>query len=144
LHPDDRPTVEAAVQAHLQDGAPYAVVARYYKTSGEMIWLQLRGSSVWDSEGKHVRMAGSTVDITKQLEAEHRLLAHVDTIAATNRALIEMADAARAAAQAKSAFLRNMSHELRTPLNSIIGFSNGLLRRNEPHPLDEHQRDRLK
>ena len=32
-------------------------------------------------------------------------------------------DEAKAATQAKSAFIANMSHEIRTPMNSIIGFS---------------------
>ncbi len=37
--------------------------------------------------------------------------------------LVELADTAERANQAKNAFLANMSHELRTPLNAIIGFS---------------------
>lgn len=143
LHPEDRPKVQEAIRTHLRDGTVYEVTCRFYKSSGEMIWLLVRGNSIWSGEGKHVRMAGSIADITKKLEAEHQLLAQVDAIAATNQALTEMAGAARAAAEAKSSFLRNMSHELRTPLNSIIGFSSGLLRHAEPHPLNEHQRDRL-
>ncbi|MDW8398090.1 MAG: PAS-domain containing protein [Acetobacteraceae bacterium] len=47
-------------------------------------------------------------------------------ITAMKRAMEELAEArdqAKAAAEAKSAFLSRMSHELRTPLNSILGFA---------------------
>jgi two-component system sensor histidine kinase ChiS len=41
-------------------------------------------------------------------------------------------DQAEAANQAKSLFLANMSHELRTPLNAILGFSQLMLKSDEP------------
>jgi signal transduction histidine kinase/CheY-like chemotaxis protein len=40
-----------------------------------------------------------------------------------NITLVEKAEAAMAATQAKSAFLANMSHEIRTPMNAIIGLT---------------------
>ena len=43
--------------------------------------------------------------------------------------LLEAAEKADAANQAKSTFLLNMSHDIRTPMNAIIGFS-GLLEKN--------------
>lgn len=49
-----------------------------------------------------------------------RLIREVNT---TNRRLVELAENAEAANQAKTTFLANMSHEIRTPLNAIIGFS---------------------
>ncbi len=48
--------------------------------------------------------------------------------------LVEFADAAERANQAKDVFLANMSHELRTPLNAIIGFSQLLMAREEIPP----------
>ncbi|MBI2381235.1 MAG: response regulator [Gammaproteobacteria bacterium] len=45
--------------------------------------------------------------------------------------------AARAASEAKSAFLAHMSHDIRTPMNAIIGFTELLLRsEQEPRQLD--------
>ena len=46
-------------------------------------------------------------------------------------ALLDLADSAERASQAKNAFLANMSHELRTPLNAIIGFAQILERRTD-------------
>ena len=135
--------VNQAIQAHIQDRMPYDVVARFFTFRNEWVWLRIRGQAAWDEHGVPVRMAGSITDITAEREAERQLLQHVDTIAASNRMLIELAEAAEAAAEAKATFLRNMSHELRTPLNSIIGFSTGLLRHANLHALDDHQRDRI-
>ena len=58
--------------------------------------------------------------------------------------LREAKESAEAANRAKSEFLANMGHELRTPLNAVIGFSEGLLEQTDIHPLDEHQKDRLR
>lgn len=44
--------------------------------------------------------------------------------------LLEAAEKADAANQAKSTFLLNMSHDIRTPMNAIIGFTNIALHQN--------------
>jgi signal transduction histidine kinase/AmiR/NasT family two-component response regulator/HAMP domain-containing protein len=43
----------------------------------------------------------------------------------------QLTDQARAASEAKSAFLASMSHEIRTPLNAVIGFTGIILQRND-------------
>lgn len=54
----------------------------------------------------------------------------------------QLGEAARAAAEAKSAFLAMMSHELRTPLNAIMGYT-GLLADEVVGPLNDTQREQL-
>lgn len=54
----------------------------------------------------------------------------------------QLAEAAHAAAEAKSAFLTMMSHELRTPLNAIMGYTS-LLADEIVGPLNPTQREQL-
>ena len=51
-----------------------------------------------------------------------------------NRQLVEAADAAVKAGQAKSQFLAQMSHEIRTPMNAIIGLDTLALQEQELSP----------
>lgn len=47
---------------------------------------------------------------------------------ATTHELTEMAEAAKAASEAKSSFISNMSHEIRTPINAVLGLDEMILR----------------
>ncbi|MBD2576432.1 PAS domain S-box protein [Oscillatoria sp. FACHB-1406] len=65
LHPEDRERIMAAVQAHLQEQAPYCVEYRLRNKQGEYCWISSRGQATWDRNGKPLRMAGSVSDITR-------------------------------------------------------------------------------
>ena len=84
---------------------------------------------VFDDQGKVVRLAVFSRDITRQVRTEMELR--------------KAKEAAEAADVAKSQFLANMSHELRTPLNAIIGFSE-LLGDQWAGTLNERQLDYVK
>ncbi len=65
---------------------------------------------------------------TRDLRASNaNLLASNAQLAAARERADEMAVAANAASEAKSAFLANMSHEIRTPMNGVIGMAELLL-----------------
>ncbi len=66
-------------------------------------------------------------DITERKRAQAELAAATAEIEHSARTATELAIAADAANQAKSAFLANMSHEIRTPMNGVIGMTGLLL-----------------
>jgi two-component system sensor histidine kinase/response regulator len=89
---------------------------RLRDAAGAWRWVASKGRVVErDANGKPLRAAGTSTDITDRKEAQEALRASKEEAERANRA--------------KSEFLANMSHELRTPLNSVIGFAN-VLRKN--------------
>jgi two-component system sensor histidine kinase/response regulator len=113
IHADDRKSFRSALQAHLEDSAPFDIEYRMLKQDGEPLWVRARGKTVRADDGAARMLAGSISDIT-------------DTRAA-REATIRAAQEAEAASRAKSAFLATMSHEIRTPMNGIIGMTELLL-----------------
>ena len=80
--------------------------------SGERFVSDTFGKPYFDEDNNFLGYRCTSKDITKQVEAEERLVAALHN--------------AEAASRTKSEFLANMSHELRTPLNAILGFSESL------------------
>lgn len=75
LHPEDVERVQAAVQAHLNEGAPYNLELRLRHKDGGYRWFQSRGEALRDDTGRPLRMAGSITDITARKEADAALRA---------------------------------------------------------------------
>jgi diguanylate cyclase (GGDEF)-like protein/PAS domain S-box-containing protein len=88
LHEEDKAAIEAALEAHLQHGAPFDIEMRLATKSGEYRWFRSRGQSVRDSAGKAVRMAGAITDTTD------RRLAAAELFAEKERAQVTLASIA--------------------------------------------------
>ncbi|MFM0200886.1 diguanylate cyclase [Paraburkholderia fungorum] len=82
LHPDDLADVAAAMQAHFETRTDsYAVEHRIRCKDGSYKWISSRGKVVnRDSEGRALRMVGTTTDITALREMAARLQQSVELI----------------------------------------------------------------
>jgi PAS domain S-box-containing protein len=72
IHPDDRPTVSAAI-ARAIAGSHYRAEYRIVLPDGSQRWVISRGEAVYKTDGECVRLTGVTVDITDRKRAESRL-----------------------------------------------------------------------
>ena len=74
IHPEDLPTVEAALAAHLSGDSPHYECEHRVRTgSGDWLWIRDRGRVVaWDAERRPARMVGTCVDASagKRMEEE--------------------------------------------------------------------------
>jgi diguanylate cyclase (GGDEF)-like protein/PAS domain S-box-containing protein len=74
VHPDDRATLQVALDAHLSDASPHFECEHRMRASdGGYVWVQVRGMAVRDPAGKPIRIAGSQTDVTARREFEERL-----------------------------------------------------------------------
>ena len=72
IHPDDWPRVHEVMRASMDTpGSPYHVE---YRTIGEadrvLRWIEASGRSFLDADSQTVRLAGTTLDITRRKESE--------------------------------------------------------------------------
>ncbi|RZI61497.1 MAG: PAS domain S-box protein [Zymomonas sp.] len=84
IHPDDREAVRAQSDATISRGADYHINHRVITPTGSTRWMEARGILIHDAEGKPLRIAGVTTDITNRVRAER-----------LRSALMELADALR-------------------------------------------------
>ncbi|MCL2878086.1 MAG: ATP-binding protein [Acidobacteria bacterium] len=91
VHPEDREYVRAAVQNHLETGAPFLEEYRISDRKGNYITISDRAVAIRNQDGKPIRLVGSANDITERKRAE----------------------------QLKSDFVSFVTHQLRTPLSGV-------------------------
>ncbi len=106
-HPEDRPTVEAALARSATIGTAFDFELRMLRSDGSERVIHSQARIHLNELGRPVRMVGSVLDITERIRANEAL---------------------ERASSAKGEFLANMSHEIRTPMNGVIGMANLLLK----------------
>ena len=134
VHPDDWAAIDASLLPHLRGATDsYRCEHRLRHRDGHWIWVLDAGQVVErDAEGRALRALGIHLDVTDRraaIDALERSRRDLEARVQERTAALERAMAdARAANEAKSAFLANISHEIRTPMNAIVGMSRLLAR----------------
>lgn len=82
VHPEDRPSVEEAVEAALEGRRPYSIDHRVIRPDGSERIVHEEAEVVRDQSGKPIRMIGTVQDITerKRYEAEIERMANQDAL----------------------------------------------------------------
>jgi PAS domain S-box-containing protein len=75
VHPDDWPSVEAALQSHLEGRCErYDAVYRLHHADGHWVWVHDRGRVIErDAGGEPLRMVGTHLDISERMRAQEAL-----------------------------------------------------------------------
>jgi len=120
LHPDDKEATLKAFANHINDHTgktPYDVEYRLMLKNGEYRHFHAFGTTLRNTGGIAIRVAGALEDITGKIQMAMEV----------TDALID----AQQANRAKSDFLSRMNHEMLTPMNHIMGISQIAKRQSE-------------
>ena len=132
LAPQSHPETTARLEALSQDGDAEAAFRPLQATGrvrgGGLIPLALTLARIGPSDAP--QFCALARDLTREREAERRLIA--------------VRDAAAAASAAKTDFLAQVSHEIRTPLQAILGFAEVMMEERFGPVGSERYKDYLK
>ena len=73
IHPDDRATVRRHLQEAFDRGSRYSIQYRVLHRDGRYFIVEDTGQGVADADGRHARIVGGIVDITRRNDLEHAL-----------------------------------------------------------------------
>ena len=73
IHPDDFPALQRAIEDSMRTGGFLSAEYRLVQPDGSALWVLAEGSCYLDAEGRPVRLAGVTFDITERREAADKL-----------------------------------------------------------------------
>ena len=106
IHPDDQTQLKRALRLAAEEKQDLDIGFRLIDLDGTIRHMASRGRVFFDRDGKPVRMAGVSMDVTKSKQIE--------------QALHDAKEAAELANKEKDHFLAVVSHELRTPLTPVL------------------------
>lgn len=74
IHPDDRVFSWNSLRECISQKSPLDIEYRIIYPSGELRWIRALGNTIYDEEGRPLRMLGICLDITSQKEKEQKIL----------------------------------------------------------------------
>lgn len=116
VHPDDIEKAEEAVAfSQEKPGQFYENVHRVRHKNGHWIWILDRGQTIFDEEGKAIRMVGFHTDISKQKELEQEIVDQEEMMIAQSRHV------------AMGEMIGMIAHQWRQPISIMAMGANNLL-----------------
>ena len=116
IHPEDRAQVEEAIDlSNEKPNVFYETTHRVKKKDGTIAWVLDRAQTIFNEEGKAVRMVGFYTDVTKQKELEQELLDQEELIIAQSRQA------------AMGEMIGMIAHQWRQPISVIAMGANNIL-----------------
>jgi PAS domain S-box-containing protein len=73
MHPEDRQAAKARINEAIREHKPLVNEYRIVKPSGEVVWINALGNTVYDERGEPLRMAGICLDVTSRKRSELEL-----------------------------------------------------------------------
>ena len=110
LHPDDRRRVMDALHATLRNDAPYDLVCRIIRPSGELRHIRCRGEVTRHATAEPTRVAGTVEDVTERIRSEEQL----------RDAYERLQDVTRCAAAAEENERRRIAREIHDELGQLV------------------------
>ncbi len=116
VHPDDLQQAEEAVAySHQKPGQFYESIHRIRHKDGHWLWILDRGQTLFDENGKPVRMVGFHTDISKQKALEQELIEQEELMISQSRHV------------AMGEMIGMIAHQWRQPITVIAMGANNLI-----------------
>ncbi|MFA6188623.1 MAG: PAS domain S-box protein [Sulfuricurvum sp.] len=116
VYPDDLEKVEQDIALSQESpGQFYENIHRLIHKDGHLVWILDRGQTLFNEEGKAVRMVGFHTDISKQKQLEQELLEQEELVIAQSRHV------------AMGEMIGMIAHQWRQPLTIIAMGANNVL-----------------
>jgi PAS domain S-box-containing protein len=73
LHPDDKQIASDAIETAIREHKPLASEYRVILHDGNVRWINALGNTIYDTDGKAIRMSGICIDISGHKKAEEEI-----------------------------------------------------------------------